>query len=64
MNSTLEEIPKLGDVILIRNLNGGLELARYPLKTRRPYQVSDYRNWWQNFNESEFFSEWIKIDHG
>jgi len=61
MNSTLDEIPNSGDTILIRNLNGSLELAQFPFG-RRPYTVNDFQNWWNNYSDQEFFAFWIKID--
>ena len=63
MNDTLKEIPQVGDTVLIQNLNGGLELVRYPMPHRRPYMMNDFQNWWRNFNEQDFFSTWIKVDH-
>ncbi len=63
MNSTLDVIPKLGDTILIRNLDGSLELNNYPLRVRAPYRKCNLENWWRNYSDTDFFCEWIKIDH-
>ena len=63
MNSTLDSIPELGDTILIRNLDGSLELTKYPLRLRHPYEQYNFRNWWWNYSDRDFFCEWIKVDH-
>ncbi len=63
MNCTTNEVPKMGDTILIRNLDGSLELSKFPFMSRRPYTQRDFRNWWSNYNEKVYFCEWIKVDH-
>ncbi len=63
MNSTLHEVPKVGDLILIRNLDGSLELFRFPSSKRFPYTIYDFRNWWRNYNDKAYFAHWIKVDH-
>jgi len=62
MNCTLDCLPEIEDVILVlNNITGSLELVKYPFK-RRPYTWTNFRNWWENYNDQEFFSHWTKID--